>query len=313
MKRLSPFLAGCLSLFAIPNVCALEPPQVVPVWPQETVGDHGSIGAERIRAPEDSPTKDAIWITRVSRPTLSVFHPAESSNTRVAIIVCPGGGYWNLAWDKEGTEVAEWLQSIGITGIVLKYRVPRRPGEPEPLPAPGPLLDAQRAVRIVRSRAAEWEIDPERIGIMGFSAGGHLAIMTATSFDRPAYAALDAIDEQSCRPNFAIAAYPGYILTRPDSSELADYIRIPAGTGPMFLVHASDDEEPGAPPEQSVAMYLALRRAGVPAELHIYANGRHGFGVRPSDLPVAQWPARCEEWLVQQGFLARATGTPSKP
>jgi acetyl esterase/lipase len=283
-----------------------EQPMVIDVWPGEVAGDHGQIGPERIRSVDDAPTADAQWITNVSRPTISVFRPPADRNRRVAVIICPGGGYWNLAWDKEGEEVAAWLNSIGITGVVLKYRVPRRPGEPEPLPAPGPLLDAQRAIRFVRSQAAAWEIDPERIGIMGFSAGGHLAVMTAISFERPAYAPIDEVDQVSCRPNFAIVAYPGYILTRPDGDELADYIRIPSGTGPMFLVHATDDEEPGAPPEQSAALYLALRRAGVAAELHIFAAGRHGFGVRQSDLPVAQWTQRCEEWMVQQGILSAA-------
>ena len=195
-------------------------------------------------------------------------------------MICPGGGYWNLAWDKEGEEVAARFNTLGVTGVVLKYRVPRRPGEPERLPAPGPLLDAQRAIRLVRSRAGEWGIDPERIGIMGFSAGGHLAVMTAISFEKPSYEPIDDVDRASCRPDFAVVAYPGYILTQPGSDALADYIRIPKGTGPMFLVHASDDDERGAKPEQSLALYRALRDAGVPVELHIYDEGGHGFGVQ---------------------------------
>ena len=230
---------------------------------------------------------------------------------RVAPIICPGGGYWNLAWDKEGEEVAAWANSLGITGVVLKYRVPRRPGEPELLPAPGPLLDAQRAVSIVRSRAEEWDIDPNRIGIVGFSAGGHLAVMTAISFQQRAYEPIDDADRASCQPNFAIVAYPGYILARRDSNELADYLRIPAGTCPMFLVHASDDQEPGAQPEQSLALYGALRRAGVPVELHIYEEGRHGFGVRKSELPVSSWTQRCTEWLVRRGILPTAATGPA--
>jgi hypothetical protein len=238
---------------------AADGPLVLDVWPGgKAVGDHGQIGPERVRAVAEAPTADAKWITNVTRPTISVFRPATEDNSRVAMVVCPGGGYWNLAWDKEGEEVAAWLNSLGITGVVLKYRVPRRPGEPEPLPAPGPLLDAQRAISLVRSRAGEWGIDPARIGIIGFSAGGHLAVMTATSFERRAYEPIDDVDRASCRPDFAVVAYPGYILARPGAGALAESIRIPAGTGSMFLVHASDDDERGAQPEQSLALYRAL-------------------------------------------------------
>ncbi|HZW31126.1 MAG TPA: alpha/beta hydrolase, partial [Isosphaeraceae bacterium] len=159
-----------------------------------------------------------------------------------------------------------------------------------------------------RSRAGEWGIDPERIGIMGFSAGGHLAVMTAISFEKPAYEPIDAVDRTSCRPNFAVVAYPGYILTHPGSGVLADSIRIPKGTGPMFLVHASDDDEPGAQPEQSLALYRTLRGAGVPVELHIYDEGGHGFGVRRSRRSVSRWPEQCAEWLRHRGILPGPAG-----
>ena len=145
------------------------------VWPGKAVGDHGQIGPERVRAPAEAPTKDAKWITNVTRPTMSVFHPDAANRAGVAILICPGGGYWNLAWDKEGEEVAAWLNTLGITGVVLKYRVPRRPGEPERQPAPGALLDAQRAISLVRSRAEEWGIDPERDrghGVLGRRTSG---------------------------------------------------------------------------------------------------------------------------------------------
>jgi acetyl esterase/lipase len=289
-----------------------DEPLVLDVWPGKPAGDHGQIGPERVRAAAEAPTRDATWITNVTRPTISVFRPVAGNNSRVAVVICPGGGYWNLAWDKEGTEVAAWLQTLGITGVVLKYRVPRRPGEPERLPAPGPLRDAQRAIRLVRSRAGAWGIDPERIGIMGFSAGGHLAVMTAISFETPSYEPIDAVDRASCRPNFAVVAYPGYILSHPGSGVLAEAIRIPKGTGPMFLVHASDDDEPGAQPEQSLALYRALRGAGVPVELHMYDEGGHGFGVRKSDRPVARWPVRCAEWLRHRGLLPAEAGRLSR-
>jgi acetyl esterase/lipase len=313
MKRVVILACALVGLYPDGLARVADDPLVLDVWPGKAAGDHGQIGPERVRAAAEAPTKDAKWITNVTRPTISVFRPETGKNSRVAIVICPGGGYWNLAWDKEGEEVAAWLNTIGITGVVLKYRVPRRPGEPEPLPAPGPLLDAQRAIRLVRSRAGEWGIDPERIGIVGFSAGGHLAVMAAISFETPSYEPIDDVDRASCRPNFAVVAYPGYILTRPGSGTLADYIRIPKGTGPMFLVHASDDDERGAQPEQSLVLYRALHSAGVPVELHIYDEGGHGFGVRKTGQPVARWPDRCADWLRHRGILPAQTGGQDAP
>src|SRR5712692_436521 len=288
-------------------VVEADDPLVLPIWPDKVPGDYGEIGNEHIRPPENAPTKDAKWLTNVTKPTITVFRPEKGKNTGAAMVICPGGGYWNLAWDLEGEEVAAWLNSVGMTGIVLKYRVPRRPGQPEPLPAPGPLLHSQRAVSLVRSRAAEWGIDPNRIGILGFSAGGHLAVATATHFDQRAYEPIDQIDKISCRPDFAVAVYPGYLIEQhPAGVEinkdvLAPYIRIPTETPPVFLVHASDDTVAGA--ENSVVMYLALKRANVATELHVYAHGGHGFGVRKGSLPCSTWTDRCVAWLQNQGML----------
>jgi acetyl esterase/lipase len=291
-------------------VCSLkgvEEPLVLPVWPGAVPGDFGPIGPERVRAPSEAPTKDAEWITGVTKPTIAVSRPAKDKNTGAAILICPGGGYWNLAWDLEGEEVAAWLNTVGVTAVVLKYRVPRRQGQPERLPAPGPLLDAQRAVSLVRSRATEWEIDLKRVGILGFSAGGHLAVTTATHFDQRAYEPIDDIDKISCRPDFAVAVYPGYFIEQQPAGReinkdvLAPYIRIPTETPPIFLVHASDDPVAGA--ENSVLMYLGLKRANIPTELHVYAQGGHGFGVRKSPLPCSTWTDRCVAWLQNQGML----------
>ena len=214
------------------------------------------------------------------------------------MLICPGGGYWNLYWELEGEEVAAWLNSIGVTGIILKYRVPRRPDEPKDEPARRPLQDAQRAVSLVRSKAREWGID--RIGIVGFSAGGHLAIATATNFEKRTYEPIDDIDKISCRPDFAIPVYSGYLKAK-DKDELAPGLRIPTGTPPVFLVHGGDDII--SSPEQSLVMYLALKRAGVPAELHIYATATHDFGVRASSHPCSTWTESCAHWLRHQGFL----------
>jgi acetyl esterase/lipase len=220
------------------------------------------------------------------------------------MLICPGGGYWDLYWELEGEEVAAWLNSLGMTGIILKYRCPRRPGDVRGEPPLGPQLDAQRAVSLVRSRAAEWGIDPKRIGMVGFSAGGHLALATATNFAQRAYEPIDAVDEVSCRPDFAILCYSGYLKAR-DKDEITPAIRIPAETPPIFLAHASDDRESygGSNAENSVFMYLALKRAGIPAELHVYATGDHDFGVRQNEKLPSSWPQLCVNWLRSQGLL----------
>jgi acetyl esterase/lipase len=283
-----------------------ETPLVLDIWPGgKALGDYGTIGEERIRAPDDAPTKDAKWLTNVTRPTITVFRPAKEKNTGAAMLIFPGGGYWNLAWDLEGEEVAAWLNTVGITGIVVKYRVPRRPVQPVPLPPPGPLMDAQRALSLVRSKAREWQIDPNRIGVVGFSAGGHLALAVATGFETRTYEPIDDIDRVSCRPDFAVAVYPGY-LVRKETGLLEEHIHIRARTPPVFLVHAGDDTMADA--ENSVGMYLALKRVGIPAELHVYARGEHGFGVRKKGQPPDAWPEACVAWLRNLGVLKPGVG-----
>jgi len=276
------------------------------LWPAGAPDEAGNIGPERSRMSPSldrkqvEVTEPTRMITGVTNPTITIYRPSGENNTGTAILICPGGGYWNLYWELEGEEVATWLNSLGITGMILKYRVPRRPDEPEKQPARRPLQDAQRAVSLVRSKAAQWGISPERIGMIGFSAGGHLAIATATSFHQRTYHPIDDIDETSCRPNFAILAYPGYLKAN-DKDELAPGLHVPPDTPPVFLVHGSDDII--SPPEHSVVMYLALKRAGVPAELHIYANTTHDFGVRINDRPYSKWTEFCARWLRDQGFL----------
>jgi acetyl esterase/lipase len=267
-------------------------PIVVQLWPGSAPDETNSTGEETITGKAGSRK-----VTNVSRPTLSVFRPAKEQNTGVAVIVAPGGGYRFLSWDHEGEDVAKWLNGIGITGIVLKYRVPQRSDHPK-----YPLQDAQRAVSLARSKAKEWELDEKKIGLLGFSAGGHLTGVAATNFNRRAYEAIDEADNTSCRPDFAVMVYAGGILQR-GSGELISDIQVTKDTPPTFLVHCSDDRGSA---EQSAQMYVALKRAGVPAELHIYAGGGHGFGMRQSKNPVSQWPTRCEEWMRAQGILAAA-------
>jgi acetyl esterase/lipase len=284
-------------------------PQVVELWPGKVPGDVGIKGQETSRihqSPLVGPTK---LITNVTRPTLTIFRPSAEKNTGTAMLICPGGGYWDLYWELEGEEVAAWLNSVGITGIILKYRCPRRPREVEREPALGPQLDAQRAVSLVRSRAAEWGIDPRRIGIVGFSAGGHLAIATATGFAKRKYVPIDAVDQVSCRPDFAVMCYSGYLKAK-DKNELAPGIQIPADTPPVFLAHASDDKISygGSLSENSAVMYLALKSAGIPTELHIYATGDHDFGVRQNEKLPSSWTHLCVKWLQNQGMLKASAG-----
>jgi acetyl esterase/lipase len=245
-------------------------------------------------------TEPTRMVTNVTKPTLTIYRPAKEKDTGTAVLICPGGGYWNLYWQLEGEEVAAWLNTLGVTGIILKYRVPRRPDEPKGEPARRPLQDAQRAVSLVRSKAKEWGIHPERIGMVGFSAGGHLALATATSFPKRTYEPIDAIDRVSCRPDFAIAVYSGYLKAK-DKDELAPGLRIPAETPPIFLAHGGADLISDA--AHSVVFYTALKRAGVPAELHIYAGAAHDFGVRPSDQPCSTWTRSCADWMRHQRFL----------
>ena len=300
---------GLISLILAWSAFAADP-LVVEIWPGKVPDENGDIGPERFRMSpaldrkQVEVTEPTRMITDVTKPTLTIYRPQKEKDTGTAMLICPGGGYWNLYWQLEGEEVATWLNSIGVTGIILKYRVPRRPDEPKGEPARRPLADAQRAVSLVRSRAGEWGIHPERIGIVGFSAGGHLAIATATSFEKRTYEPVDDVDKISSRPDFAIPVYSGYLKAK-DKDELAPGLRIPSGTPPVFLAHGGEDII--SPPEHSVLMYLALKRAGVPAELHIYATATHGFGVRQSDHPYSTWTESCANWLRHQGFLKPTT------
>jgi len=304
--RLALSFALIAWLCAAGPVAAADHPQVVELWPGKVPDEAGNIGAEKtVMSPsldrkQVEVTESTRMLTNVSRPSLTIYRPAKEKDTGTAVLICPGGGYWNLYWQLEGEEVASWLNSLGVTGMILKYRVPRRPDEPKGEPARRPLQDAQRAVSVVRSKAGEWGIAPKRIGMIGFSAGGHLAIATATNFEKRTYEPIDEIDRISCRPDFAILAYPGYLKAK-DKEELAPGLHIPAETPPVFLAHGGDDIV--SPSAHSVVMYLALKRAGVPAELHVYAASAHDFGVRPNDHLCSAWTQACANWLRHQGLL----------
>lgn len=306
-------IMGCLCLLV--PIRAAEKPTVVLLWPGKVPDETAEIGEEKEHMSKNSDRKQVEvnvptrLITNVTKPSISIYRPAKEKDTGAAVLICPGGGYWNLFWELEGEEVATWLNSIGVTGIVLKYRVPRRPDEIKGEPARRPLQDAQRAVSLIRSKAKEWGIDPKRIGMVGFSAGGHLAIATATSFEKRTYDAQDDIDKISCRPDFVILAYSGYLKAK-DKDEIATGLKVPKETPPVFLVHGGEDLI--STPEHSVFMYLALKRAGVSAELHIYASTAHDFAVRPSERPFGAWSKACADWMRDQGFLKASGDEPKR-
>lgn len=288
--------ASTLSLLlSAAAVCAAEP-ITLNVWPGEAPGEKGDIDEEM--AVQGEGAKPVLRIHNVSVPTITVYKPDAAIDTGAAVLVCPGGGYNILAWDLEGTEVAEWLNSIGVTGIVLKYRVPRRKDREK---HDAPLQDAQRALSLCRANAEKWGIDPARLGILGFSAGGHLSATTATNYDRRNYEPIDDVDKQSCRPDFAVLIYPAYLIEEGQEG-LAPPIRVDAKTPPTFFAHAYDDR---LTPENSIRMFLALKKEKVPAELHVYAKGGHGFGLRKNDLNSSTWPHSCAGWLRNMNLLEK--------
>ena len=238
--------------------------------------------------------KPVMRITNVSTPEITIYPAAKRKNLGAAMIVCPGGGYQILAYDLEGTEICEWLNNLGITAVLLKYRVPRRKSLSK---HEAPLQDVQRAISYIRAHAKNYDLKPDKIGIMGFSAGAHLSVMACNSSERT-YAAFDTIDEYSCKPNFCLLVYPAYLSGK--EFQLASDIKVTSATPPTILIQAEDDI-PFI--NSSLFYYYALKKAGVPATLHIYDKGGHGYGIRNTGAPVNEWPQRASTWFKQQGFI----------
>jgi acetyl esterase/lipase len=239
---------------------------------------------------------------------MTVYSPKEK-NTGAAVVVFPGGGYQVLAIDLEGTEVCDWLTAKGIACVLLKYRVPNSGQhwdegcncQMKPK-APMALQDAQRTMGLVRFHAAEWHIDPHKIGVLGFSAGGHLSAAISTHFDQRLYPAVDAADKESCRPDFAVALYPGHLWISDEKFELNPDVPVTRRTPPTFLVQAENDNVDNI--NNSLVYYVALKNAGVPVEMHLYAEGKHAFGLRPTKFPITRWPELVETWLRTIGMIS---------
>lgn len=275
-------------------------PMVVDLWPEKPPGFQVEGGPERDTTGPDGrgvAGRSVIRLGDVSKPQLHVYQPAEGKRNGTAVVICPGGGFNILAWDLEGTEVAEWFNSLGVTAAVLKYRVPTRSADPNWLP---PTQDAQRALSLVRAHADEWQVNPERVGILGFSAGGRTAAMATVNPSKRLYEKVDATDEAAHRPDFTVLVYPAYLVD--DKGTLLPEVTVSKETPPTFLVHAYDD---GVTPKSSVQFFLACKDAGVPAELHIYDTGGHGYGLRKTEQPVTRWSERCAEWMKSRGLLEK--------
>jgi acetyl esterase/lipase len=293
------FSAGVLS--AQTNVWQPSPGHTqIPIWPGAIPDVQPVPGPEYVTNTITPKGKPLVWVCNVSQPTMTIYSP-PGTNNGVAIVVFPGGGYNALAMDLEGTEICDWLTSNGITAVLLKYRVPTPIREPYGASRMA-LDDAQRTLGLVRFHAAGWQIDPHKIGVIGFSAGGHMVAATSTYFDERSYPAVDAADKESCRPDFAIALYPGHLSAEKDEPvALNPHIRVTSKTPPTFLVQAEDDEVDGI--GQVLVYYIALKKAGVPVEMHLYAQGGHGFGLRTSKFPISGWPQLVQTWLGTIGMI----------
>ena len=323
---MKPVIFALCVVFAIGGLSAQKPVwqpspghTQIPIWPGAAPDPQPVAGPEAVASPD----KD---VSNVTRPTMTVYSP-KGKNTGAAVVVFPGGGYQILAIDLEGTEVCDWLTPQGITCVLLKYRVT----DVGPYPKSGPypespmaLEDAQRTMGLVRLHAAEWHIDPHKIGVLGFSAGGHLSAAISTHFEKRLYPAVDAADKESCRPDFAVAIYPGHLSIaaaewdarqgrkkfvvphQPNADKnlaLNPEVPVSSHTSPTFLLQAEDDHVDTV--YDSLAYYIALKKAGVPVEMHLYAQGGHAFGLRRTKFPITGWPQLVETWLGTIGMISQ--------
>lgn len=281
----------------------------IPIWPQQAPDAQPLPGAEYMKSSSEKHERVAgkpyLYIGNVSQPTMTVYSP-KSRNTGAAVVVFPGGGFQILAIDLEGTEICNWLTANGITCVLLKYRVPSVPYDWHCDCRPHnhaistqSLEDAQRTMGLVRLHAKQWHINPHKVGVIGFSAGGYLVAEISTHYAHRLYSSVDAADEESARPDFAMAIYPGHLDV---SGQLNPNVPVSKDTPPTFLVQAEDDEVDGV--RQSLTYYAALKQAEVPVEMHLYARGGHAFGLRPTQLPITHWPELAMQWMKTIGILS---------
>lgn len=288
----------------------------MPIWPGTPPDDKPMPGPETVIVGKKLLAGRHVTASRnISQPTMTIYSPTRK-NRGAAVVVLPGGGFQILAIDLEGTEVCDWLASKGITCVLLKYRVPSEPYDwhcdcrPDNLMISSRSLeDVQRTIGLVRLHAKEWHIDPHKLGVLGFSAGGYLAAEISTNYQRRLYALVDEADKESARPDFAVLLYPGHLVADSDrlkplsgSDRLNPNVPVTPETPPTFLVQAGDDKVDGV--KQSLIYYAALQGAGVPVEMHLYAHGGHAFGLRPTTEPITHWPALAERWLRTIGMIA---------
>ncbi len=294
--RISIFQFSLLAIYVCATtLLSAEPPAEIQLWPDGLPPGAIRLAPDKVTDLQGKNTDDRIHY--VGEPTITIYRPVQDVNG-CAVVIFPGGGYNMLAWRKEGVEIAEWFNSIGVTVGVVKYRVPRRVPDHRHIE---PLQDGQRAIRWLRYHAAKLKIDRQRIGVLGFSAGGHLAVMTGTHWDQPSYKVRDEIDTQSCRPDFMCPIYAAYLGSgyKDDVAELGALVRVTSETPPTFLSVTADDSMRGA---QSALLFVELKTAGVLAELHIFGKGGHGYGIR-GDTPAAKWNLALANWLAGNGLL----------
>lgn len=294
MKKLLLIIACIITLAA-----KGQTPVEINLWPQsrltDTVGGKKLVEHDKSKPGEGKVDgREVIRLTDITNPTIKIFKPKKANGT--AVIVCPGGGYGILAMDLEGTEICTWFNSIGVTAILLKYRVPALPGK---LRHEAPLQDAQRALGLARFHAAKWGIKPDRIGIMGFSAGGHLSALVSNTFDKRTYQQVDAADEVSCRPDFTILTYPAYLINEKEEGKLAPEITVTEKTPPAFIMQTEDDPINS---NNALYYYLALKKVKVAAEMHLYPKGGHGYGIRSKKGGTSVYPQLIEKWLADNIF-----------
>jgi acetyl esterase/lipase len=301
MRRIAIVWLWIASTCVTSVAVAAENPQTIALWPAAALAAKGYTGEEtNIPGANKVAGRPFNQLGNVVNPRMTIYRPPEGKANGVAVLVFPGGSYRILADDMEGSEVCQWLNSIGVTAMLVRYRVPPLPGKER---YTAPLEDAQRAIGIVRSHATEWHLDEKKIGVLGFSAGGHLAASVSNNFDKRTYQPLDESDAVSCRPDFTILIYPAFMNDRTAPvGQLTPEVHITARTPPAFLVQTEDDP---VRVQNSLYYYLALTEVKVPAEMHLFSKGGHGYGLRATGDPVAAWPKYAEVWFKTSGLIVR--------